>query len=126
MSLNPYSETERLQAMMQASFKATRAHFNHLPIRYVIDPPVDMLDAKLARQVAIYILHIEFGVARRRAVKMFGIVRSTLLLAIRTIDYRRGDAVFDIAYRRIAARANDLFMSELQAACEVAQEVNYG
>lgn len=126
MSVNPYSETERLQAMMQASFKATRAHFNHLPIRFIIEPPVDMLDAKLARQIAIYVLHMEFGVARRRAVKMFGIVRSTLLLAIRTVEYRRGEAVFDIAYRRIAARANDLFMAELMAASEASQEVSYG
>lgn len=116
--INPYSEEDRLQAMISACYRASRSHFNHLPIRHIINPPVEMFDAKLARQVAIYTLDIEFSIPRRRIVKLLGVARSTVLQAIRVVDARRIDPVFDRAYERIAARSKDLFMTALHEAAE--------
>lgn len=115
---NPYSEEERLQAMTSACYRASRSHFNHLPLRFIIDPPVDMLDAKLARQVAIHVLHVQFDVPRRRLVKLLGLARWSIMQAIRTVDYRCTEACFERAYRIISARAQDLFMTELHRAAE--------
>ncbi len=118
--MNPYSEPERLSTMLACCYKSSQLHFSHLPIRYLINPPNHMLDAALARQIAIYIFHMEFDVPRRRIVTILGIARSTMLMAVRVVDERRTDAVFDRAYRRIAARAGDLFMQELHKAEEAA------
>jgi len=114
--VNPYSEEERQQAMIAACYSATRKHFSHLPLRYVITPPVDMLDAHLARQIAIVILIDEFGIPRRRIGVILGLARSTILSACRTVDYRREDGAFDRVFQRIAARAKDGFMRDMREA----------
>jgi len=118
--MNPYSEPERLSKMLACCYKASQSHFSHLPIRHLISPPNHMLDAALARQVALYVFHMEFAVPRRRIVAILGIARSTMLMAVRVIDDRRTEPVFDRTYRRIAARAGDLFMRELQRDREAA------
>jgi hypothetical protein len=78
--LNPYSEEERLQAMVSACFRASRSHFNHLSIKHIIDPPRDI-----------------YG-------------------AVCTIDDRMYDPIFERAYARISARAQDLFMTSMREA----------
>lgn len=115
---NPYSAEDRLQAMVSACFRASRSHFNHLPIRQIIEPPADMFDAKLARQVAIHILNVEFGIPRRRLVATLRVHRWTVMQSVRVVDDRRLEPVFDSAYSRIAARAKDMFMSTLQEAAQ--------
>lgn len=114
--LNPYSEEERLQAMVSACYRASRAHFNHLSIAQVIDPPKAMFDAKLARQIAIHILSVEFVVPRRRLMALLAVARTTIHGALRTVDDRMSDPVFERAYGRISARAQDLFMTALNEA----------
>lgn len=116
--INPYSEEERLQAMVSACYRASRSHFNHLPLRHIISPPAELLDAKLARQMAIYVLHIDFGVPRRRLVILLGVARWTVMQAVRTIEQRRFEALFERAYERIAARAKDNFTTALHEAAE--------
>ena len=118
--MNPYSEPERLSTMLACCYKASQSHFSHLPMRYLVSPPKHMLDAALARQVALYILHDECNVHRRRIVKMLGIARSTMLMAVRVIEARRADGVFDRVYHRLASRAGDIFMAELAKAAEAA------
>ncbi|MBD8686604.1 MULTISPECIES: hypothetical protein [unclassified Rhizobium] len=122
--INPYSEEERLQAMISACYTASRSHFNHLPLRHIINPPVDMFDAKLARQMAIYVLHIDFDVPRRRLVSVLGVARWTVMQAVRTVEQRRFEALFDRAYERISARAKDNFTTALHQA--VGQDASYG
>lgn len=122
--INPYSEEERLQAMISACYTASRSHFNHLPLRHIINPPVDMFDAKLARQMAIYVLHIDFDVPRRRLVSVLGVARWTVMQAVRTIEQRRFEALFDRAYERISARAKDNFTTALHQAA--VQDASYG
>lgn len=122
--VNPYSDEERLQAMVASSYRATRSHFNHLPLRHIINPPAEMFDAKLARQLAIYVLHVDFNVPRRRLVVLLGVARWTVMQAVRIVEARRFEAVFDKAYERIAARAKDNFMTMLHEAA--GQDAAYG
>ncbi|MBD8554883.1 hypothetical protein IFT84_10140 [Rhizobium sp. CFBP 8762] len=113
--LNPYSAEDRTQHMVASAFRATRSHFSHLPLRDIINPPVDQLDAKLARQVAIHILNTEFEIPRRRIWAVLGMARANIILAIRKVDERLTEPMFEKAYQRIAARAKDIYMSEMYA-----------
>lgn len=117
---NPYSEEERLAKMVSATFRAARSHFNHLPIRHLVHPPVDLFDAKLARQIAIHVLNVEFGIPRRRLTKLLGVGRTMIMQSVRTVDHRRLEPVFERAYERIAARAKDNFMTALVEDAEAA------
>ena len=114
--INPYSEQERIAAMISACLRASRTHFNHLAIRDVINPPRDLPDAQLARQIAVHILEVEYQIPRRRLVKLMGMARTTVLGAMRTVDWRLQEPVFERAYVRIAARSKDLFMAALHEA----------
>lgn len=114
--LNPYSETERLEVMLACCYRAVQSHFSHLAIRDIIEPPHSLFDAALARQLAIYILHVEFDVPRRRIVAMQARQRTSISFAIIKIDERLSCPVFAKAYRRIAARAKDLFIRQLEQA----------
>ncbi|MBW8285786.1 MAG: hypothetical protein K0M55_19530 [Rhizobium sp.] len=115
---NPYSEEERLQAMISACYRASRSHFSHLSMGHIINPPRDMFDAKLARQIAIHIMTVEFDVPRRRLMSLLALARTTIYGAVCTVDDRKYDPVFERAYDRIAARARDLFMTALNEAAE--------
>ena len=114
--LNPYDEHQRLEVMLACCVKAVQSHFSHIAVRDIIWPPRDLFDAALARQVAIYILHIEFEVPLRRIVKMQARQRTSISFAIRKIDERLGCPVFAKAYTRMAARAKDIFMQQLRKA----------
>lgn len=114
--LNPYDEHQRLEVMLACCFKAVQLHFSHIAVRDIIWPPRDLFDAALARQIAIYILHVEFEVPRRRIVRMQARQRTSISFAIRKIDERLGCPVFAKAYTRMAARAKDIFMQQLRKA----------
>jgi hypothetical protein len=113
---NPYSEEERLQAMISACYRASRSHFSHLPIRQIINPPPHLLDAALARHVAIHLLNVEWDIPRRRIVALLGLGRATVAHAVDVIYERRQEPVFERTYERISARAKDLFMEALHDA----------
>lgn len=117
---NPYSQEERLATMIAATFRASRAHFNHLSTAEIIKPPVGMFDAKLARQIAIHILVYEFDIPRRRVTVLLGVGRAMVLQSIRTVDTRRLQPVFERAYERIAERAKENFMTAIAEDAEAA------
>ncbi|WP_375673836.1 hypothetical protein [Bartonella sp. TS82HLJMH] len=114
--VNPYSEVERLEAMLACSFKAVSGGFKHLPIRYIIDPPHGLFDAALARQIVIHILHYQFEVPRRRIVAIQARQRTSISLSLQVINRRLMEPVFAKAYQRWAGRAMDLFFKEIRKA----------
>lgn len=116
--INPYREEERLEAMVSACYRATRSHFNHLPLKFIIAPPTHLMDAKLARQIGIVLLRCEFNVPRKRISKLLEIHRASVIQAIRTVERRRLEPMFDRAYERIASRAQDLFKTAMYEAAE--------
>lgn len=114
--MNPYSEEERLQTMLACCFRGAQFGFRHLALRDIIDPPHEWFDAALARQIAIHILAVKFDVPRRRIVKMQARQRTSISFALTAVERRLQDGTFEAAYRRMAARAHDLFMIEIQKA----------
>lgn len=119
---NPYSQDERIGAMINATYRAVRSHFNHIPMRDIIEPPRDMFDAKLARQIAISILNVEFKVPRRRLVSLLGVVRWSVMQANRVVKRRREEGCFDRAYERISARSQEIFMASMLEAAAAQEE----
>lgn len=114
--LNPYSEEERLHIMLSCCYAAVQTGFQHLPLRFIIEPPHTMFDAALARQIAIYILHVEFDVPRRRIVAMQERQRTSISFALQRIDERMECPTFASAYTRMAGRAHDMFMRKIRKA----------
>lgn len=114
--LNPYSEDQRLQVMLTCCFTAVKSGFQHLAMRDIIEPPHEWFDAALARQVAIHLFHVHFDVPKRRIHEMMNRRRASIAAAIHTIDNRLECPVFARAYNRMAGRASDLFMREIQKA----------
>ena len=114
--VNPYDEQQRLEIMLACCFKAVGHHFSHIALQDIICPPHDLFDAALARQVAIYILHVDFEVPRRRIVSMQSRQRTSISFAIRRIDERLSCPVFAQAYGQMAAQAKAIFLENLQKA----------
>lgn len=119
---NPYTQDERIGAMINATYRAVRSHFNHIPMRDIIEPPRDMFDAKLARQIAISILNVEFKVPRRRLVALLTVARWSVMQANRVVRYRREEACFDRAYERMSARSQEIFMASMLEAAASREE----
>lgn len=116
MPINPYSEEERLQAMLSCCYAAVKTGFSHIALRHIINPPHEWFDAALARQIAIHIFATVFGVPRRRIVAMQERRRASIASAITTVDQRMADPVFERAYKRMARRAADLFQQKIERA----------
>ena len=116
LPLNPYSEDERMQAMLSCCYVAVQTSFKHLPLRYIIEPPLTMMDATLARQIAIHILNHQFQVPRRRIVVMQERRRSAVATAINTVNSRLECPVFARAYERMSVRALELFYVKIRKA----------
>lgn len=115
-AINPYSEEERLNAMLTCCYAAVQTGFRHLAIRFIIDPPHNMFDAALARQIAIHIMNVQFDVPRRRIVAMQERQRTSISFAIQMVNSRLECPVFARAYERMATRAEELFMREIRKA----------
>lgn len=116
LPINPYSEEERLQVMLSCCYLAVQTGFKHLPLRFIIDPPSTMMDAILARQIAIHVLNNEFQTPRRRIVVMQERRRSAVATAINTVNARLECPVFARAYERMSTRALELFHIKIRKA----------
>jgi len=67
-------------------------------------------------QIAIHILHYQFHVPRRRIVTMQERQRTSIAFAIRTVNVRLDEPVFNKAYCQWAEMAKSLFMDEIRKA----------
>lgn len=116
MIMNPYDENERCQVMLSCAYAAVQTGFRHLPMRFIIEPPHNMFDAALARQIAIHIMNVQFNVPRRRLVTIQERRRASIAIAINNVSERLECPVFARAYERMAMRAEELFMREIRKA----------
>lgn len=114
--LNLHDADARLQLMMSACYASVGEHFTHLAIRDIIAPPHGLFDALLARQVAITLMRDGFCVPRRRIAILLDRQRGRICNITQIIDKRRMCPVFDAAYLRMAARAKQIFLSEIRKA----------
>ena len=116
MPLNPYSEAERIDAMLAACYAAVAEHFSHLPVRYIIDPPHHLYDAMLARPIAIHIANVRFEIPRRRIAELLNRQRTSISFGCQQVNRRRREPCFEAAYVAMALRAKELFIDELRKA----------
>jgi hypothetical protein len=106
--LNPFDEREVHDLIFQASVAAVADGFPHLSVREIIEPPHDMFDAALARQIVIHLMVSQFGLPKRRVVEMQERSREAINRALATVDARLGEPRFAAHYRCMASRAVDL------------------
>lgn len=106
--MNPFDEREIHDALFQVSVAAVSEGFPHLAVRDIIEPPHDMFDAALARQVVIHLMVSRFGLPKRRVVAMQERSREAINRALATIDNRLCEPAFERHYRHIAGRAEAL------------------
>lgn len=113
--MNPFSEADRLDLMECAAFEAVQRLFSHLSVEHIRKPPRHMMDAKLARQIAIRIMNVDFHAPRRRITAMQGRQRTSISFAIQAVDRRLENEVFRAAYQQMAGTALMLYQKGLRA-----------
>lgn len=106
--MNPHDERSVHDALFAACVLSVSEGFPHLCVADIIDPPHDMFDAALARQIALHILISRFGLPKRRVVEMQQRSREAINRALATVDARLEAPEFASHYRALADRARDL------------------
>jgi hypothetical protein len=114
--INPYSEQQRIEAIVAASYAAVAESFPHLAVHHIIVPPHTWFDAALARQIVVHILNVEFRIPRRRICTLMGRQRTSISFACQRIRERRRDPVFAAACAKMSARAKSIFLCNLHKA----------
>nr|WP_272212367.1 hypothetical protein [Marinicella sp. W31]MDC2878281.1 hypothetical protein [Marinicella sp. W31] len=116
MTFNLHSAQDRESALYHACVMAVHEGFPHLTIGEIIDPPHEMFDAALARQIALHIMIRRFNVPKRRVVEMQGRSREAVNRALRIIDDRCERPVFLAHYAFMAGRAGAVLLSMVEEA----------
>jgi len=114
--MNLHNEGEVHDAVFHACVLAVSRGFPHLAIREIIDPPHDMFDAALARQLVIHLMVAQFNLPKRRVVEMQQRSREAINRALATIDDRLLTPQFEAHYRRIAEQAHELVAARISEA----------
>ncbi|MCF1449956.1 hypothetical protein FS815_24510 [Agrobacterium vitis] len=112
--MNIHSADERQRLMLSCCLRSVQASFSHIALRDIIDPPREMLDALLARQIALTLLRDEFNVPARRVAIMVNRNRGRIAFAMWTVTSRRECPIFDQAYGLMLKRARSIFNYELR------------
>ncbi|WP_048648976.1 hypothetical protein [Nitratireductor soli] len=114
--MNRHNERDVHDALFHACVLAVAEGFPHLAVRDIIEPPHDLFDAALARQVAIHLMVARFGLPKRRVVEMQQRSREAINRALATVDCRLETAAFETHYRMIAKRAGELVDARMEDA----------
>ena len=91
MDGNDYVSDDRARALLAMSLTA---YALNVPLQKVLAGRRDQR-AALARQAAMYVSHVAFGISMARVASAFGRDRSTVGHACRLMEDRRDDARFD-------------------------------
>lgn len=112
--LNVHSQKDMYQANLNACYLAASEGFPHLSIAEIIEPPKDMLDAFLVRQVVMHLMVEQFCWPKRRVAEETFRNRGTFNHGLRVIDERLRSLKFENHYRTIAARASELLAARIR------------
>lgn len=111
--MNPHSERDRLELMEQCTYEAVQTVFGHLSLDHIKNPPRPYFDAKLARQIAIRIMNVDFDAPRRRLCTMQSRQRTSISFAVQAVERRMECEVFRAAYDGMAAQALASFQRQM-------------
>ena len=107
--LNLYNEQLRLKAQMTCAYNAAHSGFKYLPIRFIINPPHQLPEAMLARQVAVHIMWNEFKIPRRRIASALYRQRTSISFNIQKINRRLQEPISRVNTQN-GVRKRDLHM----------------
>lgn len=77
-----------------AAIASAHQHFPHLEWQQILNPPKNMLDAALARQFALYVVAMRFGVPKKRVCKIAEISREVFWRFIPKFEERMVSGAF--------------------------------
>lgn len=117
-TFNPFDAEDRMRAQYGAALSAVAKHFSWLDVTTIENPPHQYFDAYLARQIAVHITCEFFGVPRRRLSDLTERARARVSEAVGTVEARRGDTVFETAYRAMCGDAQSLFSKLMEASTD--------
>lgn len=100
--IEPLSRTSRDRACAQLAASAVAFSFGVTP-QEVVAPTRASREAAFARQVAMYLAHIAFGLPLTRVALAFGRDRSTAAHACHRIEDERDDRAFDTCLDQLEA-----------------------
>lgn len=107
--LNLYNEQLRLKAQMTCAYNAAHSGFKYLPIRFIINPPHQLPEAMLARQVAVHIMWNEFKIPRRRIASALHRQRTSISFNIQKINRRLQEPIFAREYTKWCEKARSSY-----------------
>ena len=99
--------SETLQELYDASLSGVQSSFSHLSKIDIAHPPHHWFDAALARQIALYIMHKEFEIPRRRIALELERSREAILRAMNTVDERMLNEQFAENYEAMKQVAHE-------------------
>ncbi|CAJ1391651.1 unnamed protein product [Effrenium voratum] len=111
------AEEAEYRLIYRVTLAAVHAHFRHLPMAAIMDPPRSWFDAALAQQVVLHVMCSHFNVTKQRVLDHLRRSRASLNRSLTTIDWRLDTDEFEASYRLIAAHAQRLFEDEKAAGC---------
>ncbi|WP_300529615.1 helix-turn-helix domain-containing protein [Maricaulis sp.] len=100
--IEPTSRTSRDAACAQLAASAVAFSFGVTP-QEVVAPTRASREAAFARQVAMYLAHIAFGLPLTRVAHAFGRDRSTAAYACHRVEDERDDRAFDTCLDQLEA-----------------------
>jgi chromosomal replication initiation ATPase DnaA len=102
MQKRRFGDREKTTRVAQAQEAVARAW--NIPVAELRSPTRGGPSAAQARQVAMYLTHVIYGVSLASVGRYFGRDRTTAAYACRMIEDRRDDASFDRLLDEISAR----------------------
>ncbi|MCZ8159097.1 MAG: hypothetical protein O9256_04345, partial [Rhizobiaceae bacterium] len=91
---------DAMRQMLRA-YRAVLSEFRWLSLDHVKNPPRTMLDAKLARQVAIHLMVNRMGIEQRQIARLQGRQRTSIHFALQTVNERLENPEFKASYHRM-------------------------
>ncbi|MGC4410639.1 hypothetical protein D4A92_19595 [Rhizobium rosettiformans] len=90
-------------ARAERAYRAVQSEFQWLSIDQVRKPPRTMLDAKLARQIAVHLMVNCLSMEQRQIARLQGRQRTSIHFALQTVNGRLESPMFAASYERMEA-----------------------
>lgn len=98
---NLYDSDYSVALVAEAAYAAVAQMFPWLSVDDIRHPPRKFMDAKLARQVAIYFLATQAGIPQRQIGRLQGRQRTSIHFALRAVEKRLHCERFAAAYDQL-------------------------
>lgn len=112
--VNFYDSDFVVALAVEAAYEAVLEMFPWLTITQIKNPPRQMMDAKLARQIAIHILAERVGIPQRQIARYQARQRTSIHFALQSVTKRMECNRFVTAYESAAFQVDRLYRNKAQ------------